>query len=129
MKHQEENSARCHRFDAALTDIAAGADASPALRAHLTECPACSARFTAEQQLFEAIDSGLHTAVNTDVPAHLIASVRLRIANQTAPKRWFVPALAPLSAALVIGLLLIYEFHPFTAQRTAQPDPLDSASA
>jgi len=100
----------CEHYKDALTEVAAsGAVPQGELRAHLAECASCSAAFDEEQSLFAAIDSGLHAAVNTEVPHSLLPRVRARLSEVEAPRlRWLRPLVfASVSVALVLVIFLM----------------------
>jgi hypothetical protein len=93
----------CENYKDALTEAAAsGATPQGELRAHLAECASCREAFAQEQSLFAAIDDGLHTSANTEVPPSLLPRVRaaadeLAVAPQRWGSSWF--ALAGAAAA------------------------------
>lgn len=99
----------CEPFQSELSDGAAVR--SPALEQHLAVCAVCRTRLTAEQDLFAAIDSGLHAVANAQVPPGLAASVRLRLAHQKGQRRWFLAALLPVSAAIALGMFAVQQFR------------------
>lgn len=98
----------CESYREALTDaVAAAAGSAPPLteelRAHLEACSACRAFLAEEQQLFSAIDSSVRFAANAEVPASLVARVRVGLNEQQVRQHsWF-----PLGAALASAVLLL----------------------
>jgi hypothetical protein len=98
----------CENYREALIEAAA-ADAalSQELRSHLDACPSCRSSFTEELQLFAAIDSSLHTAVNEEVPASLLPGVRMRLSEQRIAHRLWLPIVATITAAAVIVIIAI----------------------
>jgi hypothetical protein len=98
----------CENYREALIEAAAS-DAAPSqeLRSHLDACASCRASFTEEMQLFAAIDSGLHTAANEDVPASLLPGVRIRLSEQRVVHRHWLPIVATITAAAAILIIAI----------------------
>ncbi len=99
----------CENYREALIDAAtAGSAPSRELRSHLDACASCRAAFTEEQQLFAAIDTGLHATANADVPASLLPRVRANLNERPASRRSWIPAFAcvGIAAAVVVALVL-----------------------
>jgi hypothetical protein len=103
----------CENYREALSEAAAtGAAPSPALRTHIDACTSCRAVFAEELQLFAAIDSGVHTVVNAEVPASLLPRVRASLETETVAKSWWFTnrfllagaAAAALTLAVSLGL-------------------------
>jgi hypothetical protein len=118
----------CESFQSALSEAAAGAPASAALRSHLIVCADCRAALAAEESLFASIDTGLRSAANAEVPASLIPSVRARL-NEPAPrKRWLLPVLVPVAAALLLVALAARSFR-HTSANPSQSAPLNAAAS
>ena len=94
----------CEYYKDALIDAAASSVAPcERLRAHLAECLPCREAFIKEQSLFAAIDSGLHTAANTEVPPSLFSSVRVALEQETSRNSgWFSDALILATAAGIV---------------------------
>ena len=94
----------CEYYKDALIDAAASSVAPcERLRAHLAECLPCRETFIKEQSLFAAIDSGLHTAANTEVPPSLFSSVRVALEQETSRNSgWFSDALILATAAGIV---------------------------
>ena len=101
----------CESYQSALSEAAAGAPATSALRSHLIVCAACRSALAAEETLFASIDTGLHSVANAEVPSSLIPSVRARM-NEPAPrKRWLLPILVPAAAALLLAAFAARSFR------------------
>jgi len=101
----------CQTYNKSLTDAAASGELSLAQREHLASCEPCRIAFAQEQSLFAAIDSGLRTAANSEVPATLIPRVHFALNNEPAPQRrsfsflvWGL-ASAVVTAGAVFGLI------------------------
>jgi hypothetical protein len=96
----------CEQFKNALVEAAAsGAAPQGELRAHLEACASCREAFEEERSLFIAIDSGLHAAVNSDVPPSLLPRVRASLDDAVVARaRWFVswPVLAGAAVSVAI---------------------------
>jgi len=108
----------CKQFKDALVEAASsGTEPQGELCVHLAACVDCRTTFAREQALFSSIDSGLHVAANTEVPASLLPRVRARLVEEAAPKyRWFyVWSVLAASVALAMALLLIRN-GPHTAE-------------
>jgi hypothetical protein len=101
----------CEPYKDALTEAAAsGAEPQGELRAHLAACPACRTALAQEQSLFSSIDSGLHAAVNVEIPASLLSRVRASIAEEPANTRGWTPSWLALAgaAAMVVVFIAVY---------------------
>ena len=118
----------CEAYQSALTEAAAGAPASPALRSHLVICANCRAALAAEEALLSSIDASLRVAANAEVPPSLIPSVRARLNEPASRKRWFLPVLVPAAAALV---LVAYAAHSLrqSATNPSKSAPLNEAAS
>lgn len=117
----------CESFKSALSEAAAGAPASPALRSHLIVCADCRAALAAEESLFASIDTGLRSLANAEVPASLIPSVRARL-NEPAPrKRWLLPILVPAAAALILAAYAAHNLRR-TPTNPSKSAPLNAAT-
>ena len=94
----------CEAYERELKDQAAGGEPLDGeLRRHLVVCANCAAEWKLEQSLFAAMDLELHQAVNCEVPASLIASVRQRASVNEPQTMWRKPVLAFAVALLLIG--------------------------
>ena len=98
----------CEHYKNALVEAAAtGSEPQETLRAHLAGCAPCRASFAAEQQLFAAIDAGLHVSANAEVPASLLPCVRARLDEEAAPHRGWVSSWVAIAATAALILILI----------------------
>jgi hypothetical protein len=100
----------CEDYRAAMTDAAAAkVEPSPDLRAHMDACASCRTAFTEEQQLFTAIDLGLRSAANAEVPTSLLPRVRVQLNERPVPQRSWIPVGAALAAvaALVVAIVFV----------------------
>lgn len=109
----------CEPYKDALSEAAAGASASSALRSHLIVCADCRAALAEEQALYGSIEGGLRIVANAEVPASLIPSVRARLDEPAPRKRWLVPLLAPLAAALLLGVFILRSLQRPTGKPAA----------
>jgi hypothetical protein len=99
----------CEDYRAALTDAAAAVvQPSLELRSHLDACLSCRTVFTEELQLFAAIESGVRTAANAEVPASLLPRVRVQLNERPAPRRSWVPAFAALAAVAALVSAMVF---------------------
>ena len=115
----------CAPYKNALVEAAAsGSEPLGELRAHLAACPACRATFAQEQSLFSSIDTGLHAAVNVEVPASLFPRVRTHIA-ETVPQRTWTRSLpfATVTAALAFAIFLFARPHHADPANQAKQTP------
>ena len=101
----------CETYNKSLTHAAASGESSPAQREHLASCEPCRIAFAQEQSLFGAIDSGLRTVANSEIPATLIPRIRVALNDKPAPQRrsfsflvWGF-ASAVVTAGVVLGLI------------------------
>jgi hypothetical protein len=98
----------CEPYKNALVEAAAsGAEPLGELRAHLSACPACRAALAQEQSLFSSIDTGLHAAVNVEIPASLLHRVRASIAEQPATTRGWLPSWLTVAAPAAVLVAFI----------------------
>ena len=94
----------CEAYERELKDKAAGGEPlDGGLRRHLVVCANCAAEWKLEQSLFAAMDLELHQAVNSEVPASLIASVRQRASVNEPQTMWRKPVLAFAVVLLLVG--------------------------
>jgi hypothetical protein len=99
----------CENYRGALIEAAA-TDAVPLreLRSHLDACQSCRTVFTEERELLAAIDAGVRTTANVEVPASLLPRVRAKLNELSVPRRSWIPASAiAAAAALVIGIVFV----------------------
>jgi hypothetical protein len=107
-----------HYKDALIEAAASGAAPQGELRAHLEGCASCRSAFAEEQSLFAAIDSGLHVAVNAEVPASLVPRERVALGEvSTLRLRWVQPVVF-VSASVVLALAVFLLVRP----RHAMPE-------
>ncbi|HLZ13573.1 MAG TPA: hypothetical protein VKP58_13385 [Candidatus Acidoferrum sp.] len=100
----------CEPYKKSLTDAAtAGESPSYPLQRHLASCKSCRDAFAEEQSFFAAIDSGLRTAANTEVPATLLPRVRAGILAAPPPRR-FSFSIVALAGAAVAATAIIVSF-------------------
>ena len=105
----------CEHYKDALIDAAAsGVAPCEELRAHLAECLPCREAFLNGQSLFAAIDSGLHTVANSEVPPSLFFRVRIALEETSRKPAWFSDALVLATAAGIV--LAVFATH--TIRRT-----------
>jgi hypothetical protein len=99
----------CESYREALIEAAA-TDSAPSreLRLHLDACASCRAASSEELQLFAAIDSGVRTTANAEVPTSLLPRVRVQLNQRPARRRAWVPAGAVMVAA--VGLVAVIVF-------------------
>jgi hypothetical protein len=101
----------CQHVQSLITDsLAAGAELPREVRAHADGCPSCRAALETELALFSALDAGLHTRANAEVPADLLPRVRARIAGAAAPSRLLFPAWAAALSMAAVALALTIGF-------------------
>ena len=121
----------CEYYKDALIDAAAGGVApGEKLRAHLAECLSCREAFMREQSLFATIDTGLHAAVNAEVPLSLLPRARDRISEADAPRfRWLqAVVLAYASAAIVAAIFVMARLgHTTREDVTRQSSPITAS--
>jgi hypothetical protein len=116
-----------HYKDALIEAAASGAAPQGGLQAHLAECAFCRAAFVQEQSLFAAIDAGLHTAANTEVPISLLPRVRAGLYEVAVASllRWVQP-LVFASAGVVLALMvfLVARSHHGVPENVAKQSPV-----
>jgi anti-sigma factor RsiW len=113
----------CEDYRTALTDAAADVIQPPLeLCSHLEACASCHATFVEEMQLFAAIDSGVRSAANAEVPASLLPRVRVQLNERPVPRRSWVPAFAAIAAvaALIVAIVFVHGIGRYTAEPTPQ---------
>ena len=109
----------CEHFKEALIEAAATGAALPGpFGAHLAECACCREAFAQEQSLFAAIDAGLYTRANVEVPAAVLARVRAGVDKAiVTPSRWWgwvtwTSAALAIVAAAALLLTVIFAHSP-----------------
>jgi hypothetical protein len=103
----------CENYREALIEAAAvDARLSPKLRSHLDACVSCRAAFVEETQLFAAIDAGLRTAANAEVPPSFFPGVRASLRDDPASQRGWKPFLIFAAAAVAIVLTVFITARP-----------------
>jgi hypothetical protein len=79
---------------------------------HLRECAGCREFYEAQVHLFAAVDAGLRTMVNEEVPASLLAGVRARMEQAPTFGNWqLVLRIVPVAAAVLFALALALSQH------------------
>jgi hypothetical protein len=103
----------CENYREALIEAAAvDARLSAKLRSHLDACVSCRAAFVEETQLFAAIDAGLRTAANAEVPPSFFSGVRASLLDDSASQRGWKPFLIFAAAAVAIVLTVLITARP-----------------
>jgi len=98
----------CEKYREALIEAAAvDGRLSPELHAHLEACTSCRAAFVEETQLFAAIDTGLRTAANAEVPPSFFPGVRASLLDDSASRRGWRPFLIFAAAAVAMVLTVL----------------------
>lgn len=114
----------CKNYREALIEAAAsGVGLSSELAAHLNECPTCAAAFSEETQLFEAIDHGVRSVANAEVPPALLYRVKAAVEEtEFVSPRWkHGLVLAAASVAIVAATFAAVHQHSRTnALQTVQ---------
>jgi hypothetical protein len=127
----------CENYREALIEEAAtGAAPVSELRAHLDACASCRAAFAEEVRLFAAIDAGVRTTANSEVPLSFLPRLRARLEDVAAPQRSWMPSLIFAGAAVAIALTIFIVTHgrptkrddlakrvPVTPSREVQASP------
>ncbi len=116
----------CEDYKDALIEAAAtGAGPQGELRAHLASCASCRRAFEQEQSLFTAIDSGLRTIVNDELPLSLLPRVRVALDEVATSRRdWTANWLAlGAVAALVVVIFGAYSIR----RRSSLENPASTA--
>jgi hypothetical protein len=99
----------CENYREALIEAAA-TDSPPSreLRLHLVACASCRGAYSEELQLLAAIDSGVRTAANAEVPASLLPRVRVQLNERPVLRRAWVPAGALTAAAVALVAVIVF---------------------
>lgn len=104
----------CEHYKDALSEAAAtGGEPRGELRAHLDDCLSCRATFAEEEQLFAAVDAGLHTVANADPSPSFLLRLRARLdeVEATQDRRISLLILAASSVALMAAVFLATRSH------------------
>ncbi len=94
--------------DALIEAAATGGVPQGELRAHLAGCVSCRAAFEQEQSLFTAIDSGLRTTANDEVPPSLLPRVRAAVDEAVFTHTYWVNRWSVLTAA-ALAVVVIFK--------------------
>jgi hypothetical protein len=118
----------CENCREALIEAAA-ADSVPSteLRSHLDACASCHAAFAEELQLFSAIDLGLRTTANAEVPPSFLPRVAARLENAPASQRGWTPFLIFAAASAAIVLTVFIAARPRHTVNDSQAKQISSA--
>lgn len=120
----------CEHFKEALIEAAAsGAALQGPLRAHLAECASCREALAQEQSLFAAIDAGLDTVANVEVPASVLARVRAGLDEVGVPRSRWLGWAAWTGAALAAASLLLAVILGHSGRLTAPADSMTNGAA
>jgi predicted anti-sigma-YlaC factor YlaD len=105
----------CEAYKQALTDAAAANEApSGELRVHLDGCAACRTWFNEEWQLFRSIDSGVHSAANSEMPASLLPRVRAGLDKESVGRLSWAKAGLIFASAVLVALVtgvFVHKWH------------------
>lgn len=98
----------CERYRDKLVEALASGESAfgGELAAHLRLCAECGKFHQAQVNLFGAIDSGMRTMVNEEVPASLLPRVRAQVAEAGMPRQSWRVYLLPVGAAFGVAILL-----------------------
>jgi hypothetical protein len=99
----------CESYKDALNSVAVGAPVTSELRSHLDGCAPCHAVLGDEQALLASIDAGLRAVANIEAPPSLIPGVRVRLAEERAPRRASL-SLRMVGACAAALLLITFTF-------------------
>ncbi len=95
-----------HYKDALIEAAATGGVPRGELRAHLGACAFCRTAFAEEQSLVAAIDSGLRTTGNAEVPPSLLPRVRAALDEVATSRRgWTANWLALGAVAALVAVI------------------------
>jgi hypothetical protein len=118
----------CEDYRIAIREAAAAAvEPSLELGSHLEACASCRDTFTAETQLFVAIDLGLGTAANAEVPASLLPRVRVQLNEERVPRRTWIPAGRAIAAAVAVVAVLVF-VRGFDRNSVSITQPVNSSA-
>jgi anti-sigma-K factor RskA len=123
----------CDKYKEALIEAAASGTALPiALREHVGACAGCRATLTAQQTIFAAIDAGLHSRTNLEVPANFDHRVRAALELQASPeeRRYSsVFAFGLLAAAAAVAMAILLTHNPNQRMQEGPPLAIERAEA
>ncbi len=117
----------CKRIRESISEsLASGGALPPAVLSHLEACADCRAAQQREKALFAAIDSGLCQRANAELPSGFVARARVRIAEQPAATRAWVPlwAVIALPAAVVLLLVVTRGIRPHPPAPSEKTEPI-----
>jgi hypothetical protein len=100
----------CEQYRDALTDVAAGLEASPGLEAHLASCEACRVELQVLRRALAVADAELAGLLATEPTAELAARIRQAVAGTEPSLPWRFGWLWPATAAaatLLVALALV----------------------
>ena len=113
----------CRRFTEKLTDAALqpGEPLDAGLARHLSSCAACRREFETQQRLARAMDIGLVAAVSAEPSPSFAAGIRVRLAEEPAPRPSRVSGWIPVTAGALAVLVLMVVW--FARQDGPKPVP------
>ncbi len=100
----------CDKYKDALIEAAASGTALPNyIREHVDLCVRCREMFAARQIVFAAVDMGLRTITNVELPSSFLPNLKGKLAAETPPTRTRIHSWALVCAAgtLVLAVALV----------------------
>jgi hypothetical protein len=95
----------CEEYRSALTDVALGTPAPPALDSHLAVCLRCRAALEEARRLLGRIDGEVEATLQVAPSAGFLARVRQRTEEPRAFRGWWLIPAAVAAAVALIALL------------------------
>jgi hypothetical protein len=114
----------CDKYKGALMEAAASGAALPNyIREHVDLCVRCRGTLAARQVVFAAVDVGLHTITNVELPSSFLPTLKGKLAAETPPTRTRIHSWAFVCAAgtLVLAVALVSLPHDQGKQIGAEP--------
>jgi|GEM_PF-2338565 hypothetical protein len=122
----------CDAYNKPIAEaLAEGRELTAAMRQHLASCESCTRAYAQEQSFFAAIDSGLYSVANPEIPATLVPRVRVALNNEStlANRRFgfFSWSILGATTAIAVGLFLLSS-RPRPVSFAPAPAPVVAAS-
>jgi hypothetical protein len=119
----------CDKYKKELIEATGSGAALPKQRReHVDVCVRCHGIVAAQQILFAAIDMGLHTTANAEVPSSFLPDLRAKLVVETAPARARIYSWASACAAATLVLVVTLVSLPRHYEKQAGEESLGKAN-
>ena len=120
----------CRRFSEKLAEAALqpGELRDAGLAAHLSSCASCRREFEAQRRLAQPMDLGLAASVSAEPSPAFAAGVRVRLADEPAPRPSWFTGWVPVAAGALAVLVLMVTWFARQKGPESVPEPQQEVS-